>query len=109
MKRLIVAAMIFATLFRVARADEGKFTSTISPEDLAAIGLAGLTPAQLARLNALVEDYKSGALATARRAADDALAAKQAAEAQAARSEAKAVAARADAAKAEAARVTEAK
>jgi len=109
MKRLIVAAMIFATLLRVARADEGKFTSTISPEDLAATGLAGLTPAQLARLNALVEDYKSGALATARRATDDALAAKQAAEVQTARAEAQAAAARADAMKAETARAEAAK
>ena len=103
MKRLIVAGMILAIL-RAAWAGEETFTSSVSPDDLTATGLAGLTPAQLARLNTLVEAYKSGALATARRAANDALAAKQAAEAQAARSELKAEAARQDAAKAEAAR-----
>jgi hypothetical protein len=104
MKRSIFGGMIFAVLLGLVRADEGKFSSSLSPDELAAAGLAGLTPAQLTRLNSLVEAYKSGALATARRAADEALAAKQAAEAQAARSEAVAAAARADAAKAEAAR-----
>jgi hypothetical protein len=105
MKRLIMLGLIFAALLRGVRADEGKFTASITPEDLAAAGLAGLTPAQLARLNALVDAYKSGDLATARRAADEALAAKQAAEAQTVRAEAMAEAARVEAAKADAARV----
>jgi len=104
MKRLILVGFICAAVLAGARADEEKFTSSVSPEDLAAAGLAGLTPAQSARLNALVEAYKSGALAAARRAANEALAAKQAAEAQAARAEAKADAARAEALKADAAR-----
>jgi hypothetical protein len=103
MKRIIVAGLIVASLLGVAHAAEEKFTSIVSPQDFAAAGLAGLTPEQLARLNTLVENYKSGALAAARRAADDALAAKQAAEARAVASEAKAEAARADATKAQAA------
>lgn len=104
MKRLIFSGLILAALVGVAGAQEGKFSTSLSPEELTAAGIAGLSPAQYARLNALVEAYKNGALATARRTAADALAAKQAAEAQAARSEAVAAAARADAAKSEAAR-----
>jgi len=104
MKRLILGGLVFAALFGAARAQDGKFSSSLSPEELAAAGIAGLTPAQYARLNSLVDAYKSGALVSARRAADEALAAKQAAEAQAARAEAVAATARAEAAKAESAR-----
>ena len=104
MKRIILGGLMLAALVGPARADEGKFSNSLSPEELAAAGIAGLSPAQYARLNALVEAYKNGALATARHAAAEALAAKQAAEVQAARSEAVAAVARADAAKAEAAR-----
>ena len=108
MKWLIVAGLMLAVL-RFAGAAEENFTSSVSPDDLTATGLAGLTPAQLARLNALVDAYKSGALANARRAAVEALAAKQAAEAQAARAEMKAEVVRQDAARAETARIETAK
>jgi len=104
MKRLLLASLIMAVVVRGAAGADEKFSSVVSPADLSAAGLAGLTPAQLEKLNALVENYKSGALIAARRAAEEAVAAKQAAEVQAARAEAKAEAARADAAKAEVAR-----
>jgi hypothetical protein len=99
MKRLFVAGMVFAALLTRVMAAEEKFSSTVAPEELAATGLAGLTPAQLARIDALVDAYKSGALATARRAADEALVAKQVAEAKAARAEAKVEATKTEAAK----------
>ncbi len=105
MKRCIIIGLVLACWLRAAPADEGNFTSTLSPADLAAIGLSGLTPAQRARLNTLVEDYKRGTVTSARRAAAEALAAQQAAEAQVARAEEKAKAAQLDAAKAEARRV----
>ena len=105
MKRCIIIGLVLACWLRAAPAEGENFTATLSPADLAALGLAGLTPAQRARLNALVEDYKRGTVTSARRAAADALAAQQAAEAQTARAEKKAEAARLDAAKAEARRV----
>jgi hypothetical protein len=58
----------------------------------------------LARLNTLVEDYKSGAIANAHRATAEALAAQQAAEAQAARAEKQMAESRRQAAEAEAKR-----
>jgi len=42
-----------------ATAAEPTFTSTLGPDELNASGLDGLTPAQVDRLNALVERYKS--------------------------------------------------
>src|SRR3954467_2119016 len=104
MKPCIVIALILVGLPR-AIAEEAKFTSSLSKGDLAAAGISELTPAQRARLNALVEDYKSGAITSARRATDDALAAKKAAEAKAALAEKKAEAARIEAAAAEAKRL----
>jgi hypothetical protein len=44
-------------------AAEKSFTSTLPPEEAAAAGLGSLTPEQIARLNALVENYKNGAVA----------------------------------------------
>ncbi len=106
--RIIVAVALSSVLLSV-HAAEGKFTASVTPEDLAAAGLNGLTPAQLARLNAMVEEYKSGTITRAKQAADDAVAARKVAEAQAARAEQKAEAARQDAAKVEARRVEAAK
>lgn len=85
-------------------ADEVKFSTTVPAGDFSAAGLAKLTPAELARLDALVRDFKSGALEQARRDAAVAAEARVQAEAKAARAEADAQAARADArAKAQAA------
>jgi hypothetical protein len=87
------------------RAEQAKFSAAVSPQDFNAAGLTALTPAQLERLDMLVESYKNGALVTARRAAEEAVAAKKAAEAQVAAAEASVQTARAEAAKAEAARL----
>lgn len=99
MKRFVVAGLVVVSLLDPLRSAEEKFTATLPPEELAAMGLTGLTPAQLARLDTLVEAYKSGALTSARRVANEALAAKLAAEVKAARAEAKMEAATAEAAK----------
>jgi len=85
----------------LAAAAEENFSAAVRPEEFAAAGLAKLSPAELARLDALVRDYKSGALLEARRAAEMAAQAQAAAEARAAQAET----ARAEAAKAEAMRV----
>ena len=47
-------------------ATEENFSSAVRPQDFSAAGLAKLSPAELARLDALVRDYKSGALVAAR-------------------------------------------
>jgi hypothetical protein len=65
MKRLLIGFTFALLVAEGAVAAEGKFTSTLSPADLEAAGLQALTPEQLARLNALVENYKNGAVAAA--------------------------------------------
>lgn len=47
----------------LASAAEPVFTSTLTDEEMGATGIGGLSPAQLARLNALVERYKAGEVA----------------------------------------------
>lgn len=66
---------------------QGKFSQAVQPEDFSAAGLAKLSPEERARLDALVESYKSGALATVRRDAEVAAAARIAAEARATQAE----------------------
>lgn len=80
MKRLLAIGFVAVSLLtpRLAAAD-GNFTSGLSAADLAAAGLNSLTPEQLARLNGLVEDYKNGAVSTAR-ATEPAVSARQPAE-----------------------------
>lgn len=46
------------------------FLSQLSPADFTAAGLQKQTPAELVRLKALIEQYKSGELAAVRRAAE---------------------------------------
>jgi biotin carboxyl carrier protein len=82
------------------RSAEPAFSGAVSPEDFAAAGLGRLTPAELARLDALVRDYRSGALERARREAESvarasaaAQAAREAAEQRATQAEARARAA----------------
>jgi hypothetical protein len=58
MKRLF-ALVLLVPSFVVATAAESTFTSTLGPDELSAAGIEGLTPAQIERLNALVERYKS--------------------------------------------------
>lgn len=65
------------------RSAEERFSQAVRREDFAAAGLARLTPEELARLDALVGDYQSGALLAARREAERAEQARAAAEAKA--------------------------
>jgi hypothetical protein len=81
-----------AAMFTVGTlgAAEEPFTRALPPGEFTAAGLEKLTAAERARLDALVRDYKSGALEKAKREA-------AAAEARAAQAEAKAAAAAATA------------
>lgn len=101
MKSCLFAAVLSVVIVCAAPGAESNFTSVVSPEDYSAAGLNQLTPDQIARLNALVERYKSGELAAAQQAAEEAVAAKQAAELVAQRAEEKARDAETAAAKAE--------
>ncbi len=80
-----------------ARAQE-KFSQAVRPEDLAAAGLTKLSPEEWARLDALVEAYKSGVMAAARAEVAAAAAARAVAEKKAAKAEAGVVATKAAAA-----------
>ena len=75
MKRLIIIAGLLAAgpLWAV-----GDFLKTVTPEELAATGLDQLTPAQLARLEAVVQRYKSGEVAVVRQEAEQKVAAVEA-------------------------------
>jgi hypothetical protein len=69
MQRLLCASLMFFAAAGLTRADDGKFTSTLSPDDLTAAGLVGLSPDQRARLDELVERYRNGPVAAAARPA----------------------------------------
>ena len=85
MKRYVLIGGLLA-LAALARAD-GDFLKSLPPDAFTAAGLQKLTPEELARLEALVQSYKSGELATARQQAEaQAAAARDQAEAQAAAS-----------------------
>ena len=70
------------------RAADEIFSKAIPAGEFSAAGLAKLSAGELARLDALVRDYKSGALEAARREAAVAAEARVKAEANAARAEA---------------------
>jgi hypothetical protein len=109
MKRvLLVSVALFAVSLRAA---EEKFSSAVRSGDFSAAGLGKLTPSELERLDALVRDFKSGALTAARQEAEAASAARAAAEARAlqAEADAKAAQARAESARQEAAKEKESK
>jgi hypothetical protein len=89
---LILAAVMSAA---PGRAAEERFSTSVPATDYAAAGLGKLSPEELARLDALVRDFKSGVLAQARREAEAAAKAQADAEAKAARAEAESRAARA--------------
>jgi hypothetical protein len=99
MKRLVLFACFgLAVAFNpAARAAEETFSRAVTADDFSRAGLDLLSPAQRRNLDELVEKYKSGALAAARKSADEALAAKRAAEAEARAAKAEAGAARAEA------------
>jgi plastocyanin len=100
MNRRHAVAIIGMTLASCAFADSDQFSQIVKPEDFAAAGLSKLSPEELARLNQLVEAYKSGALEAARQQAAAATAAQAAAEARATKAEAAAKTAQAAAEKA---------
>ena len=96
MKTALLSLGLSIGLVGVARGAEDSFSRTVQKGDFSAAGLGKLTPEELARLDALVRDYKSGALEAARREAVAAAEARAKAEA-AARAEAEARAAKAEA------------
>lgn len=109
MKRLIAWALVSYVCVAAAavRAAEDNFSKSVPASDFSAAGLGKLSPEELARLDALVRDFKSGALEAAKKeAAREAEArvkaeskARADAEARAAKAEAKAIAATAEAEK----------
>jgi nucleoid-associated protein YgaU len=100
MNRSHVVAIIALATVSCAFADPDQFSQVVKPADFAAAGLSKLSPGELARLDQLVEAYKSGALEAARQQAAAATAAQAAAEARAAQAEAAAKTAQAAATKA---------
>lgn len=76
-----------------ANAAEEHFSQAVSRAEFSAAGLGKLSPEELARLDALVRDFKSGALEAARREASAAAAGRAEAEARASKAEAQARAA----------------
>ena len=88
MKRLLVFGCVWLAALAVGRAADENFSTAVRPADFSAAGLGKLSPEELARLDALVRDYKSGALVAAKREAAAADTARLAAEAKAAKAEA---------------------
>ncbi len=114
MKKLVTVGLVWVASLVAVGAAEETFSRAVRAEDFSAAGLTKLSAEELARLDALVRDYKSGAvneakalgdrLAAAKREVAVAAEARVAAEAKTARAEAEMQVARAEAAKAEAAR-----
>ncbi len=104
MKKLVAIGLGWLAMGVWVRGAEEAFSRAVRAEDFSAAGLAKLSPDELARLDALVRDYQSGALAAARREAAVAAAARVMAEAQAARAEGETQAAKAEARQAASAR-----
>ncbi len=88
MKRWFLIGWMWACGAVAVVAAEEKFSTAVRAEDFSAAGLGKLTPDELARLDALVRDYKSGALVAAKREAEAAERARVAAEAKAEKAEA---------------------
>ena len=109
MKTLLFVGLGWLAALTAAGAAEEAFSRAVRAEDFSAAGLAKLSPDELARLDALVRDYKSGALAAAKREVAAAAEARVTAEAKAARAEAETQAAKAEAREAEGARAEAAK
>ena len=67
MKKLVAIGLGWLAMGGWVRGAEEAFSRAVRAEDFSAAGLAKLSPDELARLDALVRDYQSGALAAARR------------------------------------------
>ncbi len=87
MKRAFVCAMFWCGSGLAVMGAEEAFSRTVPASDFAAAGLGKLSAQELARLDALVRDFKSGALEAARREVAAASEARAKAEAAAARAE----------------------
>lgn len=81
MKRWLVGVGVIAVTWGAVRAAGADFSRTIRAEEFAAAGLGKLSAEELRRLDALVRDFKSGALERAQREA--AVAQSRAADAEA--------------------------
>jgi hypothetical protein len=106
MKQLMAIGLVWLAGWTTVRAADETFSRAVGAADFSAAGLSKLSPEELARLDALVRDYKTGALAAAQREVAEARAA---AAATVAKAEAETQAAKADAARAETARAEAAK
>ncbi|HEY3754643.1 MAG TPA: hypothetical protein VGL42_00685 [Opitutaceae bacterium] len=93
---LIALALSFSFAASALAQDSSTFSQTLSPADAAAAGLGQLSPAQRARLDQLVEQYRSGALAAAEARAQAAEKARAQAQADAAKAKAEATTAQAE-------------
>jgi len=62
MKRLLISLFLLLSC-SIAPAAESTFTDTLAPEERSQAGIDGLSAAQLARLDSLVERYKSAEVA----------------------------------------------
>ena len=87
MKRKIGAVILMMSVLAGGLCAQEKFSEAVRPEDFSAAGLTKLSAQERTRLDVLVEAFKSGALATARREAEAAAAARIAAEARATQAE----------------------
>ena len=88
MKRGLIWAVMAAAIAHVGPGAEESFSKAVQSADFSAAGLGKLSPQELARLDALVRDFKSGALEAARREATAAAVARAEAEARATKAEA---------------------
>ena len=79
MKRRLLVGIVIMSLLASGLYAQEKFSEAVRAEDFSAAGLAKLSPEERTRLDALVEAYKSGALAKARREAETAASARIAA------------------------------
>lgn len=80
MRAFFISALLVVTAI-FARAAEGDFTRSISPEDFKAAGLDQLSPAQRQHLDALIAGFKQGLATAAQKSAEEARVAKQKADA----------------------------
>jgi hypothetical protein len=87
MQRQFLAGILMMSVLAGELLAQEKFSQAVRPEDFSAAGLTKLSSEERMRLDALVEAYKSGALATVRREAEAAAAARIAAEARATQAE----------------------
>ena len=87
MQRQFLAGILMMSVLAGELLAQEKFSQAVRPEDFSAAGLTKLSSEERMRLDALVEAYKSEALATVRREAEAAAAALIAAEARATQAE----------------------